>query len=99
MVVGTAQGWGEDYPCQGRLLVLRVEAGGRGGQATVLSTRCARAGCAGWSRGGQGPGLTAWGLEVLPRCALLGCARMLCRPVTSAMLSVGDRAARPWCIV
>lgn len=39
VVVGTSQGWGEDYPCQGRLLPLRIEAGGRGGQGFVLSAR------------------------------------------------------------
>ena len=39
VVVGTSQGWGEDYPCQGRLIPIRVEPTSRGGRGHVLSSR------------------------------------------------------------
>ena len=39
MVVGTSQGWGEDYPCQGRLVPIRIEQSSRGGKGHVLSSR------------------------------------------------------------
>ena len=42
VVVGTSQGWGEDYPCQGRLVPIRIEQSSRGGRGHVLSSRQAK---------------------------------------------------------